>query len=367
MKKYLRRTFVKNLFFLIIAIFGLKYIRVVKAMDLKPYHHLPDGTFRNPPGSPSYDFSKNKRSRGSFFKFFYEGIVKKKIFGQDQIPNYIPKNHYFSQQKALEQYNKNNDNVKITWLGHASYIINIEGMTILTDPFLSKYAGPKGIGPKRFVKAGISIKNLPKIDLILISHSHYDHLDVKTLKKINNKKNIKVLVPLNLKKTISKCGYNNISELDWHDKEIINGIRITSVPAIHWSRRLGQKRNTTLWCGYMIQKKEKKIYFSGDVAYGEVFKVIGNKYGPVDLSIVPIGAYKPREMMRTSHVTPEEAVQVTKDIKSKNILGMHWGTIRLSAEDLWEPPIRFEKSAKLQGYEEKNVWKLAIGETKSLL
>tara|TARA_B100000686_G_C16610089_1_gene873333 strand:- start:3 stop:1103 length:1101 start_codon:yes stop_codon:yes gene_type:complete len=366
MKKIFRRTILKNIIVLLIGLFSFKYIKIIQAMEKKPYHHLEDGTFRNPPGSPERDWSNSRRS-GNFFKFFYEGIVKKRIFGKKQIPDYIPDKHFISEKLAIKNFNNNKDPISITWLGHATFLIRINETNILTDPFLSDHAGPYLVGPKRFIKPGIRIRNLPKIDIILISHNHYDHLDTRTLSKINGKKRIKVIVPLKLKKIIEKQGYQNIHEVDWYDETEINQIKIKSVPAIHWSRRLGQKRNETLWCGYAITINNKKIYFSGDVAYGEVFSEIGKNIGPFDLSIVSIGAYEPREMMRTSHVTPEEAVQVTKDIKSQNILGMHWGTIRLSAEDLWEPPKRFAKTAKLQGYSEKQIWQLAIGETKSLL
>ena len=365
MKKYFRRTVLKNILKLCITMLTLKYTKILEAMEKTPYHHLPDGTFRNPPGSPERNWDSNRR-QGNFFKFFYEGIIKKRIFGKKQIPDYIPENHIISEELALKNYYKNNDEISITWLGHAAFLIRIDKTIILTDPFLSEYAGPDLIGPKRFVKAGISSEKLPKIDIILITHNHYDHLDTKTLKKIKQKNDIKVLVPLKLKKIIKKQGFKNIIELDWYQGEKINDIHIRALPAIHWSRRLGQKRNESLWCGYSIKSKQKKIYFSGDIAYGKVFTEIFKKEGNFDLSIVPIGAYEPREMMKTSHVTPEEAVQVTKDIKSNNILGMHWGTIRLSAEDLWEPPKRFYAAAIKSGYNENQIWKMSIGETRKI-
>ena len=366
MKRFFRRTILKNIIILFIGLFSFKYIKIIQAMDNKPYHHLPDGTFRNPPGSPERDWS-NTRRHGNFFKFFYEGIIKKRIFGKKQMPDYIPEGHFISEKLSINNFINNKNPVSVTWLGHAAFLIKVNEINILTDPFFSDHAGPSLVGPKRFIKPGISIANLPKIDIILISHNHYDHLDTKTLRKINGKKRIKVIVPLKLKNIVVKLGYRNVEELDWYDEVNVNHVKIISLPAIHWSRRLGQKRNETLWCGYKIIGNEKKIYFSGDIAYGKVFSEIGKNLGPFDLSIVSIGAYEPREMMKTSHATPEEAVQVTKDIKSNNILGMHWGTIRLSAEDLWEPPKRFNKTAKLQGYTEKQIWQLAIGETKSLL
>ena len=365
MKKIFRRTILKNIIVLLIGLFSFKYIKIVQAMEKKLYHHLEDGTFRNPPGSPERDWSKARR-HGNFFKFFYEGIVKKRVFGKKQIPDHIPEGHSLSEETSIKNFLDNKDPVSITWLGHAAFLFRINQINILIDPFLSDNAGPSLVGPKRFIKPGIGVKNLPKIDIILISHNHYDHLDTKALRKINNKNEIKVIVPLKLKKIVQRQGYNNISEVDWYDEVEINKIKIRCLPAIHWSRRLGQKRNETLWCGYSVFGENKKIYFSGDIAYGKVFREIGKNEGPFDLSIVSIGAYEPREMMKTSHATPEEAAQVTKDIGSNNILGMHWGTIRLSAEDLWEPPVRFYQAATKLGYNRKQIWKMSIGETRSL-
>ena len=366
MKKFFRRTVLKNIIVLFIGLFSFRYIKLIQAMEKKPYHHLPDGTFRNPPGSPERDLTDSRR-HGNFFKFFYEGIVRKRIFGKKQIPDFIPKKHFVSEELALTNFSENNDPISITWLGHATFLIKINKTTILTDPFLTDHAGPFLVGPKRFVEPGISIKKLPKIDIILISHNHYDHLDTKTLRRIKDKQNIKVIVPLKLKKIIENQGYKLIKEVDWYDEmNINNNVKLKCLPAIHWSRRLGQERNETLWCSYSIYANNKKIYFSGDTAYGKVFLDIANKAGSFDLSIVPIGSYEPREMMRTSHATPEEAVQVTKDIQSNNILGMHWGTIRLSAEDLWEPPVRFYQAAIKLGYNKNQIWKMFIGETRSL-
>ena len=237
----------------------------------------------------------------------------------------------------------------------------------MTDPFLSKTAGPLGIGPNRYVPAAMKVADLPEINTILISHNHYDHLDASTLKKIKNKKNITVICPLKLSKTFISLGYKKVIELDWYNENKNINFDITAIPAYHWSRRLGQKYNSTLWNGYTISYQSKKIYFSGDTAFGPMFSKIGEKLGPFDLSIISIGAYKPRGMMQASHCTPEEAVEITSMLTSKNILGMHWGTIRLSAEDPWEPPIKFKKAALVKGYHENQVWQLSIGETKSLI
>jgi len=359
-----RRQFLRIFFSFIITLVSLKYYRIVKAMNSLPYHHLEDGTFRNLPGSPK---RQKYKSSGNFFSFFYKGIIKREMFGQKEIPDYIPSDHIITQEDALKQFHQNTNNISITWLGHAAFLIKLGGQNILTDPFLSKTAGPFGIGPNRYTPAGIKISNLPGINSILISHNHYDHLDTKTLLKIKNKRKITVICPLKLNKIIYSLGYKNVVELDWYQSKKILNFEITALPAYHWSRRLNQKYNSTLWNGYLINYATKKIYFTGDTAFGTMFTEIGSNYGPFDLTIVPIGAYEPRNMMRASHCTPEEAVEIASMVGSKNILSMHWGTIRLSAEDPWEPPIRFKKFAKSKGYLNHQIWKLSIGQTKSLL
>lgn len=359
-----RRQFFKIIFGFIITITTLKYSKILKAMNVLPYHHLPDGTFRNLPGSPKRIIN---RSSDSFFQILYKIMIKRVMFDQKEVPDEIPVDHFLSEEEALLQLNNNNDEISITWLGHASFLIKLGNQNLLTDPFLSKTAGQFGVGPNRYISPGIRVSNLPKIHTILISHNHYDHLDSKTLLKIKNKRDITVICPLKLSKTIHNLGYKNVIELDWYQRKKKIDCEIVAMPAYHWSRRLGQKYNTTLWNGYCINYKQTKIYFSGDTAFGPMFSEIGNKYGPFDLTIVPIGAYEPREMMQSSHCTPEEAAQIAQMLQGKKILGMHWGTIRLSGENPWEPPEKFKKAAKMNGYNDANIWKMAIGETRSLI
>ena len=361
-----RRNFLKVFYFFFMYLFSLKSTYII-AKEIRPYHHLSDGTFQNLPGITIKEFLTNDNNKFNFFRFFYKGIIKKEMFDRKEIPNDIPPTHALSQDQAIFEFNANKDNNSITWLGHASFLIRIKNFCILTDPYLTDIAGPFGIGPKRYVPSGIRIKELPKIDAILISHNHYDHLDVGTLNSIENKKNITIICPLNLSKIFYVLGFAKIIELDWNDSHEIENIKFTSVPAYHWSRRFGQKRNSSLWSGYVINSPSKNIYFSGDTAFGSIFKEIGKKLGPFDLSIVPIGAYLPRKIMQSSHCTPEEAVEITSMLVSNNILGMHWGTIRLSAENPWEPHVKFYNEALNQGYKKNQIWQLPIGGTKSLL
>ena len=360
-----RRKFFKFIKSFFAFCFTMQYSSL-KATNPRPFHHLEDGTFQNLPGSPMRVLSTN-RTKSNFFRFFYKGIIKKKMFDQKEVPDNIPLSHALSQQNAIKEFNLNKEKNSITWLGHASFLIKIENKHILTDPYLTDIAGPFGIGPKRYIPSGIKIRDLPAIDTILISHNHYDHLDTKTLVKIKNKKNITIICPLKLSKLFFTLGFKKVIELDWYENHKIDKINFISVPAYHWSRRLGQKRNAFLWSGYVINYQSKKIYFSGDTAFGTMFNDIGKKLGPFDLTIISIGAYLPRDMMQASHCTPEEAVRITSMLGSSNILSMHWGTIRLSAEDPWDPPKKFYIAAKKAGYNEDQIWKLPIGGTKSLI
>ena len=158
-----RRQFLKIFLGFIATLISLKYYKIVNAMNKLPYHHLPDGTFRNLPGSPKREY---KRS-GNFFRFFYKGIIKREMFDQKEIPDHIPENHFFSEKQSLIQLKENNSDISITWLGHAAFLIKLGKKNILTDPFLSKTAGPFGIGPNRYISSPIKISNLPKIDCIL--------------------------------------------------------------------------------------------------------------------------------------------------------------------------------------------------------
>ncbi|MCL4128574.1 UNVERIFIED_CONTAM: hypothetical protein GTU68_036049 [Idotea baltica] len=272
------------------------------------------------------------------------------------------KDHILPKQQALEQLN-NADNYSITWLGHAAFLIKLNDCFILTDPFLSKNAGPGFLGPKREISSPLDISELPKIDMIIISHNHYDHLDSKVIKNFPNKEKIKVIVPLGLSNFFIKRGFNHVTEMNWWQEIDINDITIGCLPCVHFSGRGLFDRNKTLWASFSIKNKSKKIWFSGDTAYGEIFKEIGEKEEDFDLALIGIGAYEPRDFMCSVHATPEEAVQIAKDIKATKTIGMHWGTIRLTPEPFFEPPKRFKQAAEDQKYGQENALILKVGET----
>ena len=237
---------------------------------------------------------------------------------------------------------KNNKTEKtLTWIGHASFLLQLDGINILTDPHLTKRASPVSFaGPSRTTPPGLSIVNLPVIDIIVISHNHYDHLDHQTIRQIvKQQKNNQplILVPLKLKKLLESFGANNVQELEWWDTVKAANLKIHSVPVQHWSNR-GFNANKTLWCGWVFETKNFKCIFVGDTGYSKDFLTIQEKFDSMDLALIPIGAYAPRWFMKDHHCNVEEAIQIHKDLNSKNSVAMHWGTFQLTDEPMDEPP-----------------------------
>ena len=232
----------------------------------------------------------------------------------------------------------------IAWIGHATFLIKLGNTTIITDPVFSKNAGPLIFGPDRFTKPALNLNEIPKTDLFLLTHNHYDHLDKSTIRRFPFK-DAKVLLPLKLGKYF-KPRFEDINEMDWYEEIKVNDdLKVTLLPAVHWSKRSLTDTNKTLWGNFLIEYKGKKIFFSCDTGYGKIYKTLGEKYGPIDITMINIGAYDFKPMFDKSiyHTTPEEALNVAQDLKSKKVIGMHWGTFVLSLEPIMEPPIRFKR------------------------
>ena len=323
-------------------------------MEKKPYHHLPDGTFRNPEGSPI--------SRSSSGKFSYRDFNKEK----KKLDMTVPKEHVINKQEVLNNLEKFKNDDYIAWIGHATYLIKLGNTTLITDPVFSKNAGPLIFGPKRFTEPALNLNEIPKTDVFLLTHNHYDHQDMSTIRRFPFK-DAKVLVPLKLGKYFKK--YKDVNEMDWYEEIKINDhLKITFLPAVHWSKRTLTDTNKTLWGNFLIQYKNMKILFACDTGYGNIYKEIGEKYGPIDITMINIGAYDFRPMFDKSiyHTTPEEALNVAQDLKSKKVLGMHWGTFVLSLEPIMEPPIRFKENAEKFGFKKEDAIVFKIGEINSL-
>lgn len=225
------------------------------------------------------------------------------------------------------------DSIKLIFVNHSTFLIQMDSLNILTDPIWSYRCSPIGwIGPKRNRPAGVAFNSLPNIDLVLISHNHYDHLDKKTILRIQEKHQPKFIVPLGVSHFFKSLGIENVVEMDWEEEIHINTISIIATPAIHFSSRGLFDRDNTLWCGFII-KGSKKIYYAGDTAYDEhIFKEIGTKNPNIEVALIPIGAYKPSWFMSPIHTNPDEAVKIHLDTKSKNSLAAHFGTFALADE-----------------------------------
>lgn len=317
-----------------------------------PKHHTTEG-FRN------YPIVEDTPSLG--FNFYMHRVISS-LSSPD-----VPKNHILSEKNAIALYKELNDKNTITWIGQSTLLIKIDGTVIITDPFFSKYASPLPIGPRRYVNPGISPENLPNIDIILVSHNHYDHLDSDFIESLKNKDDVHVFVPLKLKSFFSERGYKNIHERDWYESDSIYNIQFTCLPTVHYSGRKLSDRNKSLWCSWAISSAGGQYYFIGDSGYSlSIFKEIGKRFGSFDLAMVTIGTYGNRKYGVNNHTTPEEAVTIGKEINAKTLLGIHWGTIELSDEDPWEPPERFNEAAKKSGYSPDDIWIFKIGETRIL-
>lgn len=254
------------------------------------------------------------------------------------------------------------DAIQVTWVGHTTFLLQVAGVNFLTDPHFSKRASPlQWLGPKRMIAPALALEDLPHIDMVVISHDHYDHLDLETVKKLGNAPHY--AVPLGLKKWFSNIGITNVVERNWWESFEYHGLTLTAVPVQHFSGRVPFRFNQTLWSGWVIEGGGKKIFFGGDTGYSKHFHEIYERFGPMDLSLLPIGAYHPRTLMKTVHVDPREAVEAHKDLHSKQSIGMHWGTFRLTTEPTGEPPAYLNKVLEEEGLSKEDFRTLSFGET----
>ena len=261
----------------------------------------------------------------------------------------------------------------LTWLGHACFLIRTGGFTLLTDPFLSDYASPvAALGPKRYVPPGLPFDALPPIDAIVVSHNHYDHLDGPSVEKISLKvRGARVaVVPTGLGPFFASRRYSDVRELGWGEGTFLSksssssSVSLSCLPSIHFSGRTPFDRNATLWCSWKVLSPTLSLFFAGDTGYGPVFADIGAEHGPFDVALLPIGAYEPASIMRPVHLNPEEAVAAGRDLGASKLVAMHWGTIVLTDEPPFEPPVRFRAAARAAGYADGRAWVMRIGETR---
>ncbi len=253
-----------------------------------------------------------------------------------------------------------------TWVGHATLLVQLGHVTFLTDPIWSDTASPVSFaGPRRHVPPGIAIEDLPPIDFVVISHNHYDHLDLATLEILAERRpETHFYVPLGNADLLRGEGIVNVHELDWGQHINHAGVRITCLPAQHWSQRGVADRQKALWSSWAVTADDRRFYFGGDTGLFDGFGEIGQALGPFDLAALPIGAYAPVAMMKPFHMNPEEAVEAGLALRARRLVGVHFGTFDLTDEPLDEPPTRFRAAGSGAGYDDGDLWVLDVGETR---
>jgi N-acyl-phosphatidylethanolamine-hydrolysing phospholipase D len=261
--------------------------------------------------------------------------------------------------------------VRITWIGHATHLIQLPGLNVLTDPMWSERASPwTWMGPRRFVPATPALEALPHIHAVLLSHDHYDHLDKRTVVRLGQRfgPDLTWYTPLRYRDWFAALGVRNVVELDWWEERALpGGERLIAAPARHWTRRTPWGTNSRLWCSWALLCADAtwpRVYWGGDSAYASHFREIGARLGPFDACILPIGAYEPRWFMGASHMNPEEAVTAYEDLgRSGAFLPSHWGTFRLTFEDPLEPPVRVRADWEARGLDARTLYVPRHGET----
>ena len=325
----------------------------------RPAHHAPDGTFRNPwPDSEPHGLV----------------AVARMLWGQRGRRASSPVRGVFPTATPQVVRPRADQAIAMaTWLGHDTTLLQVGGLNVLLDPVWSERASPlQWTGPRRMMPPPLALEALPPLDLVLVSHSHYDHLDRDTVRALARAHpDATWIAPLGLGLYLRDFGVTEVVELDWWQRAAVRGATITATPARHFSARRAGDRNRTLWCGYALEVAGRRAWFAGDTATHPEFRRIGERCGPFDLVLMPVGAYDPRWFMRVVHVNPEEAVEAYRELCSAwpsaplpQCLAIHWGTFRLTSEPMDEPPRRARAAWARAALDPALLWIAAFGETR---
>jgi L-ascorbate metabolism protein UlaG (beta-lactamase superfamily) len=252
----------------------------------------------------------------------------------------------------------------VTFIGHATFLIQTAAGNILTDPMFSSRAGPLNmIGPRRVRQPAVPFDDLPSISTVLLSHNHYDHCDLRTLRKLARRSDPLVITPLGNGALVRSAGIRRVEELDWWQDAETSALPIVLTPAQHFSARTPFDRNRALWGGFTLVADGVRIFFAGDTAYASFFRDVRQRLGPIDLALLPIGAYEPRWFMQAVHMNPAEAVQAHLDLEASESVGMHFGTFRLTAEGIDEPLRALEAACRATNIPPSRFRTLPFGES----
>ncbi len=253
----------------------------------------------------------------------------------------------------------------LTWIGHASFVQRLGGKLIATDPIWRERLGSR----RRLAPPGVRVADVPPLDIVTVSHSHYDHLDLDTLSSLRGSGDGPLfIVPRDVGELLRDIGLRRVVELDWWQTHAVGDVRVTLVPAQHWSMRVPWDRNKRLWGGFVYESSEGTSYHSGDTALSEqVFRLIRERCPPIDWAMLPIGAYEPRWFMRSQHMDPDDAGQAFEWLGAKTFCAMHWGTYKLTDEPIGEPPERIRAYWTRRGLAPERLWVFDVGETRPLV
>lgn len=310
-------------------------------------HHTPTGFINLEPGRPSAgDLQRWRRERKQ------QGLPKPPAAGYEA---------FNREWWQVPDFSGSDDGA--WWLGHACVLLRRGGQTVITDPVLSHRASPLSFaGPARRNPAPVSVDELPPIDVVMISHNHYDHLDARSVRGLIRRfRDVVFVVPLGLAYWLRRRGARNVIELDWWDGVDIGGSRFTFVPARHWSARTLWNRNRSLWGGWVMERNDYRFWFAGDTGYSAHLAEIRTRVGEIDLAAIPIGAYGPRWFMGPQHVDPAQAVQLHREVGVRESLAIHWGVFELADDPLDEPPLLLREALKNQGVDESSFRTVKIG------
>lgn len=342
-----------KIYFIFIIIFNLLNLNACKAMEKeKPIHHTKNG-YRN---------LDEVQAKGLSDVLSWQ---ISKLF-QSDLPSLNPEDYKFEiEPNDGSGLRENQDQFSLTWVGHASLLVQLDGKNILTDPIWSERCSPVSfLGPKRYTPPGIKMEDLPPIHIVLISHNHYDHLDISTLKELEKRYNPIFFVGLGNGELLRGEGIKRVHEMDWWDSKKELDLQINFTPTQHFSARGLFDRDKTLWGSYVIQGKKKSFYFAGDTGYFSGFKEIGKKFPGMDYAILPIGAYEPRWFMKIVHMNPEDTIQAFLDLGAKQLVPMHYQTFILTDEALDAPlPFTISEMEK-RNIERQRLLALKIGESR---
>lgn len=309
--------------------------------------------YENPPGSPRRTSIVNRLPK--LIERFVERAVRRET---------RDRGHILPHEEAVALLAAHRGRNCVTWIGHMTVLLGLDGKHILTDPWWSSYASPiPGLGPRRYARPALAIEELPPIDIAIVSHSHRDHLDLGAVGRLPNRQAIAAVVPVGLGHYFRERGYGRVVELEWEQSVEIEGIELRALPAIHFSQRRPFKLNDSLWAAFAIEGPSgTRIFFGGDSDYGPVHAQIGSRWGGFDLALISIGGFPNAGV----HCDPERCVSMSIDIGARNVVPLHWGTIYLGEGPPQKLAARFAQAAHAKGFGADRVWIMRIGETRAL-